>query len=48
MEITSGSTVTNDTGGFTIGFTALADKSIPESENPTFSYKVSVDICDIN
>lgn len=48
MEITSGSTVTNDTGGFTIGFTALADKSIPESENPTFSYKVSVDVTDIN
>lgn len=48
MEITNGSTVTNDTGCFAIDFTALADKTIPESENPTFSYEVSVDVTDIN
>lgn len=48
IEISSGSTVTNDTGGFSIDFTAIADKSIPESENPIFSYNVSFDVTDIN
>jgi hypothetical protein len=31
-----------------IDFTAIADKSIPESENPIFSYNVSFDVTDIN
>ena len=48
MEISSGTAVTNDTGGFSIDFTAIADKSIPESENPIFSYNVSFDVTDIN
>ena len=47
MEICSGTAITNDTGGFTVDFTALADQSIPKLEQPTFSYTVSVDITDM-
>ena len=47
MEINSGNTITNDTGGFFIGFTAFADQSIPKSEQPTFSYMVTVDVTDM-
>ncbi|MBN1576715.1 MAG: hypothetical protein JW913_09200 [Chitinispirillaceae bacterium] len=47
MEVGNGSTVTNDTGGFAVDFIARADKSIPKSEKPVFSYTLSVDVTDI-
>lgn len=47
MEICSGTAISNDTGGFKIDFLAIPDMSIPRTENPTFSYKVNVDITDI-
>jgi hypothetical protein len=47
MEINSGNTITNDTGEFSVDFTALADQSIPKAERPTFSYMVTVDVTDI-
>lgn len=46
MEICSGTAISNDTGGFTIDFPAISDMSIPKAENPTFSFKVNVDITD--
>ena len=46
-EIAGGATVTNDTGGFAIDFKAIPDPTVPESENPVFTYRVSVDITDI-
>ena len=47
-EISSGNKVTNDTGGFTIDFPALADPPVPLSENVIFSYVISIDVTDIN
>jgi len=48
MEISNGSAVTNDTGGFAIQFPAIADLAISPSEKPVFSYRVIVDITDMN
>jgi Large extracellular alpha-helical protein len=47
-DICSGNKVTNDTGGFSIDFTALPDPSIPQSGNLIFSYVISIDVTDIN
>jgi uncharacterized protein YfaS (alpha-2-macroglobulin family) len=47
-EISNGSSSANDTGGFSINFSAIADPSIPQHENPTFSYTVFVDVTDLN
>jgi uncharacterized protein YfaS (alpha-2-macroglobulin family) len=46
QEITFGKTSTNDQGEFTIEFTAIPDKSVLESSDPTFNYRVSVEITD--
>jgi len=46
QEITFGKTTTNDQGEFTVEFTAMPDKSVLESSDPTFSYRVSVEITD--
>jgi len=47
MEIANGTTVTNDTGGFSVDFPALPDLSVPKSENPTFCYTGYFDVTDI-
>ncbi|MBN1758124.1 MAG: hypothetical protein JW863_07400 [Chitinispirillaceae bacterium] len=47
MEIGNGSVATDDTGGFCIDFIALADRSIPRSDDPVFTYTVTVDVTDI-
>jgi Bacterial Alpha-2-macroglobulin MG10 domain/Alpha-2-macroglobulin family/MG2 domain/Alpha-2-macroglobulin bait region domain len=47
MELANGSTVTNDTGGFFVDFSAVPDLSVPRSENPTFCYTGYFDVTDI-
>ncbi|MGA2506600.1 MAG: alpha-2-macroglobulin family protein [Chitinispirillaceae bacterium] len=48
MEITSGTTMTDDTGGFAVTFKALPDPAVDKSFNPTFMYTVFTDITDAN
>ena len=48
MEITNGNTVTNAKGEFTITFKAIPDETVAKKDQPTFDYKVSVDITDVN
>lgn len=46
-EFGSGTVTTDDTGGFFIDFAALPDRSIPESDNPLFTFSITVDVTDI-
>jgi hypothetical protein len=46
-EITNGTTVTNDTGGYVIPFKALPDLSSPEGSQPVFNYQLYIDVTDI-
>jgi uncharacterized protein YfaS (alpha-2-macroglobulin family) len=46
-EITNGSVVTNDTGGYVIPFVALPDKSVPAESKPVFTYTLYIDVTDI-
>lgn len=48
VEIANGTLTTNENGEFEIRFVAQPDWSLPQSPNMTFSYKVSVDVTDIN
>ncbi|MBN2037157.1 MAG: hypothetical protein JW768_10480 [Chitinispirillaceae bacterium] len=48
MEIISGSTKTNDTGGFAVTFTAIPDRSVAKRYKPVFIYTTHFDITDIN
>ena len=48
MEITNGYTQTDANGNFAITFKALPDEAVQKSSQPTFEYKVSADITDIN
>ncbi len=48
MEITHGTTKTDDKGGYVIDFAALPDLSVDKTEQPIFEYQVSVDVTDIN
>ena len=48
MEITNGTTVTNDTGGFSVTFKAIPDPAVAKSYSPTFTYSVSFDVTDMN
>jgi uncharacterized protein YfaS (alpha-2-macroglobulin family) len=45
-EIAHGRLETDAEGKFSIRFTARPDRSIPESDKPTFIFKVSVDVTD--
>ncbi|HTL82077.1 MAG TPA: alpha-2-macroglobulin family protein [Bacteroidia bacterium] len=47
VEITNGTVTSNDTGGFSIPFKALPDRTVPSESSPTFSYTVYVDVTDI-
>jgi hypothetical protein len=48
MEVTNGSTVTNDTGTFSVTFKAIPDRSVSKSYNPTFAYTIYFDVTDIS
>jgi len=48
MEITNGTTTTDDKGEFTVVFKALPDLSISKKYTPTFTYTVYADVTDIN
>jgi uncharacterized protein YfaS (alpha-2-macroglobulin family) len=48
MEITNGNTVTDAKGEFNITFKAIPDETVAKKDQPTFDYKVSVDITDVN
>lgn len=47
-EITSGETVTNDTGTYIIKFKALPDESVSKTSYATYNYEITADITDIN
>lgn len=47
-EIASGTTRTNEQGGFEITFAALPDLLVDKNEQPVFYYEVSTDVTDIN
>lgn len=48
MEITNGTTTTDENGDFTITFNAVADKSISQQYKPVFNYLVNAHVTDIN
>ncbi|MCW9041198.1 MAG: MG2 domain-containing protein, partial [Flavobacteriales bacterium] len=48
MEITNGTTTTDDNGEFKIDFIAKADKSVNKKYSPTYSYTIYADVTDIN
>ncbi|MFA5195191.1 MAG: alpha-2-macroglobulin family protein, partial [Bacteroidales bacterium] len=48
MEITNGTTTTNDSGEFTVEFTAVPDYTVSKKSDPTFNYLISADVTDIN
>lgn len=48
MEITNGTAITDENGGFTIEFTAIPDPTVLKKYKPEFSYQIYADITDIN
>lgn len=48
MEISNGSTVTDDKGVFTITFKAIPDETADKEGQPVFNYEVQVDVTDQN
>ncbi len=48
MEITNGITTTDAKGEFNIVFKAIPDETIDKKSQPTFDYRVSADITDVN
>ncbi len=46
-EITNGSVMTNDTGGYVIPFFALPDRSVTPESKPIFTYTLYIDVTDI-
>ena len=48
QEITHGEGITDASGNFSITFKALPDTKIKRSTQPTFTYKITADITDIN
>ncbi len=48
VEITNGTTTTDNKGEFKIIFKALPDESIDKKDQPTFYYEVSADVTDVN
>jgi hypothetical protein len=48
MEITNGTTVTDEKGAFHIRFDALPDASVNKDFDPIFDFRVSAEITDIN
>ncbi len=48
IEITNGTTTTDENGAFVVDFTALADNSVDAKFRPTYNYTVTADVTDIN
>jgi len=48
VEITNGSTLTNDTGGYVIKFKALPDASVSKKSQASYRYQIIADVTDIN
>ena len=46
-EITNGSVISNDTGGYVIPFIAAPDRSVPAESKPIFTYTLYIDVTDI-
>ncbi|HYH65660.1 MAG TPA: alpha-2-macroglobulin family protein, partial [Urbifossiella sp.] len=46
QEIAHGTLVTEPDGSFTVPFTAAPDRSVPESDEPTFRYTVTAEVTD--
>ncbi len=46
LEITSGWAETQPDGSFALEFTAIPDRSVPESDQPIFTYSVTADVTD--
>ena len=47
MEITNGTTKTDENGNFRLDFLAKADSDIPEDRNPQFNFTIYADVTDI-
>lgn len=48
VEITNGTTVTDENGKFTVDFTAIPDESVNKKYSPTYSYVIAADVTDLN
>lgn len=48
MEITNGTTTTDENGKFSVDFKAIPDLSVDRESDPTFNYTVYADVTDIN
>lgn len=48
MEITHGTTTTDENGKFTVDFKAIPDLTVDRASDPTFNYTVYADVTDIN
>ncbi len=48
MEITNGITTTDENGEFKIVFKAIPDETVDKKDQPTFDYRVSADVTDLN
>lgn len=48
VEISNGTTVTDENGSFSIAFTAIPDASINDQFKPVFNYLIQADVTDIN
>ncbi|MHB0754280.1 alpha-2-macroglobulin family protein [Polaribacter sp. M15] len=48
QEITSGETITDSTGNFSIHFKAIPDESVDKESIPIFKYEITADVTDIN
>lgn len=48
MEITNGTTTTNAKGEYFITFKAIPDESVDKKDQPTFDYRVTADVTDVN
>ncbi len=48
MEITNGTTTTNENGEFMIDFNAVPDYKVSKKSDPTFNYEITADVTDIN
>ncbi len=48
MEITNGVTTTDANGEFKMMFKAIPDETVDRKDQPTFDYRVSADVTDIN
>ncbi len=48
MEITNGKTQTDESGKFTVNFTALPDLNVSPESSPIFTYTVYADVTDLN